>query len=464
MNQTVGKVLKPLEDAIPVLHMDNVRYRSVGMLRSLERAVRQHGPVLRLKFEDGNYKLLLAVPEICDIWRNNSRDLIKDVDEYPAPASLARMILDNNLTTAREGEEWEAMRTIVSPLMRPKMESYATAIRRAAIQIIENLSNSESEKSLWDICGIWSASTVCHPVLGMSFDETLVLDLVNGLRETMFQLVQKSVEMPQEELRKEEMLKNLRLRLAEVCSQAITFALHDDDTMVAQLLRDRKFDFGTHPAPEMVAELQPILIGALAATVHNSSLAMFWLMANLAKSPETSQAIAEEATSTSDENWTVKSSPVAVAAVRESLRLHPVLPFIERKAAVDLNLAGIPVSKGETVVFSPWFVHRDPTVWPDPMSFRPERFEATHIERSRWFPFGLGHRACIGSTLALTGLSRSIAHICAKLSFSIPKDAVPVYWQPTYRVLLEPRENGARLTVKPRTLQQNKELACETAF
>lgn len=439
--------------AIPIVPFDKDRYRAVGFLRMVERVVRKHGPVLRLVLENGEEKILLASPEFADAWRRNTRNLVKDVDEFPAPASLARMILDNNLTTAREGEEWKTMRSQVAPLMRYKITSYAEAVDRAVSQMIENLKSTETEQSLWEICGTWSASTVCHPVLGVNFDEAMTLDMVNGLRETMFHLVTESADKDRSMLQQDKLLRRLRLRLESICADAIQRAKSTDETMVSILLADRNYTFGSTPDKSIVAELQPILIGALAAAVHNNSLAMFWLMTNIAKNPAIGQAIANEANAATFDHgtWSIKDSPKAMSAVRESLRLYPVLPFIERKADCDLDLAGVHIAKGDVVIFSPWMVHRDPAIWPEPQSFDPSRFETDRIDLTRWFPFGLGHRACIGSNLALSQLTRSISLICAKLQFSIPENIRPVEWQPSYRVLLEPRENGARLCALDRS-------------
>ncbi|XP_027169216.1 cytochrome P450 81D1-like [Coffea eugenioides] len=44
--------------------------------------------------------------------------------------------------------------------------------------------------------------------------------------------------------------------------------------------------------------------------------------------------------------------------------------------------------------------HRDPNVWDDPTSFKPERFEGLQVQPSRLVPFGMGRKSCPGSDLA----------------------------------------------------------------
>ena len=438
---------------LPRVALDSDHYRAIGFLRTVQMATRRQGNVLHLTSATDGSKVLLGDAAFGDAWRRNSRALIKDVDEYPASGSLARMLLDNNLTSAREGPEWEDMRAQVAPLMRYKLSSYADAVEDAARALVAGLSRTDTERpTLWKLCGLWSARTVAHPVLGFGFDDNTVLALVNELRQCMFHLVQAAPGTTRTKLRQDRTLIRTRLLLERAVRDAVACCNPEDETMVGTLLDARSHPRG-RPAPlDLVAEVQPILVGALAATVHNNSLAMFWTLTRLAQNPDAAARIAAEGRASVDTPFHLNTAPMALASVREALRISPVLPFMERRAAADLVLAGLAIPRGTTVVMSPWVVHRDPANWPDPMQFDPDRFApGKRIDLTRWFPFGLGHRACIGSNLALSQLTRSITQICCALHLAIPKDTIASYWQPTYRVLLEPREDGGRLAVAPRT-------------
>lgn len=52
------------------------------------------------------------------------------------------------------------------------------------------------------------------------------------------------------------------------------------------------------------------------------------------------------------------------------------------------------------VFINAWAIHRDPELWSDPESFRPERFESGGDMSYKLMPFGLGRRACPGAGLA----------------------------------------------------------------
>ncbi|KAJ6427748.1 hypothetical protein OIU84_023199 [Salix udensis] len=56
--------------------------------------------------------------------------------------------------------------------------------------------------------------------------------------------------------------------------------------------------------------------------------------------------------------------------------------------------------QGTTLFVNAWAIHRDPTLWDDPTSFKPERFESGRVGAYNLIPFGMGRRACPGDGLA----------------------------------------------------------------
>ncbi|XP_023523499.1 cytochrome P450 81E8-like [Cucurbita pepo subsp. pepo] len=88
--------------------------------------------------------------------------------------------------------------------------------------------------------------------------------------------------------------------------------------------------------------------------------------------------------------------------INETYRLFPALPIlVPRESSEDCTIGGFDVPKGTMLVVNAWAIHRDPKVWEDPNSFRPERFkEGESVEVSKLLPFGMGRRACPGAGLA----------------------------------------------------------------
>lgn len=118
----------------------------------------------------------------------------------------------------------------------------------------------------------------------------------------------------------------------------------------------------------------------------------------------------------------------------ETLRVYPIVPFIQRVATHDYNSTDDPKYKIEkgTLIFIPvQAIHYDPEIYPDPMKFDPERFspeEKAKRDVVTYLPFGEGPRNCVGLRFgkmqAKIGLALLIKNF--KLSFcnETPKEMV----------------------------------------
>ncbi|MEU0496631.1 cytochrome P450 [Mycobacterium sp. NPDC006124] len=98
----------------------------------------------------------------------------------------------------------------------------------------------------------------------------------------------------------------------------------------------------------------------------------------------------------------------------ESLRLCPPAAGVGRMALRDFEVAGYRVEAGSIVAVGIQAVHRDPTLWPNPMAFDPDRFAPdASAGRPRWqfVPFSGGPRSCIGQHFALLETTLALATI-----------------------------------------------------
>ena len=60
--------------------------------------------------------------------------------------------------------------------------------------------------------------------------------------------------------------------------------------------------------------------------------------------------------------------------LNETLRLYPIANRLERVCKKDVELNGVYIPKGSTVMIPSYALHHDPQHWPDPEEFQPERY------------------------------------------------------------------------------------------
>lgn len=135
-------------------------------------------------------------------------------------------------------------------------------------------------------------------------------------------------------------------------------------------------------------------------------------MAELIRHPEKMSKLRNELGSFVEENGPIEESdisrlPYLQAVVKETFRLHPVVPFLlPHKASSDVEINGYTVPKNAQILVNIWASGRDPSNWADADKFVPERFlsENKGVDfRGQDFeliPFGAGRRICPGLPLA----------------------------------------------------------------
>ena len=104
------------------------------------------------------------------------------------------------------------------------------------------------------------------------------------------------------------------------------------------------------------------------------------------------------------------SSPYISAVVKEVLRWRPVSAGgVPHAVTQDDEYMGYRIPKGATVIGNNWSIHMDESVFPDPMSFRPERWLET--PDLPLYAFGFGRRACTGQHISNNSLFIIISRI-----------------------------------------------------
>ncbi|XP_011047926.1 PREDICTED: cytochrome P450 81E8-like isoform X3 [Populus euphratica] len=145
-----------------------------------------------------------------------------------------------------------------------------------------------------------------------------------------------------------------------------------------------------------------LLIGG----TETSATAMEWALANLLNHPEVLKKAKAEVDAQVGDRLIEESDFAKLhylqSIISENLRLCPVTPLIPpHMPSSDCTIGGYHVPAGTILFVNAWSLHRDPTLWDEPTSFKPERFEsAGRVDACKFIPFGMGRRACPGDGLA----------------------------------------------------------------
>ncbi len=132
--------------------------------------------------------------------------------------------------------------------------------------------------------------------------------------------------------------------------------------------------------------------------------------------------------------------------IRESLRLHPIAPFVVRKIVQPFAVGGREYPAGVVLCPCAYLVHRREDLYPDPTQFRPERFLERKFKPHEWFPFGGGNRVCVGMPFALYEMKVLLATVLSQVRPSRPAGARSRARR--YGIVLGP-DDGGRIVVQP---------------
>ena len=324
----------------------------------------------------------------------------------------------------------EQFKMLLPALKDKRMRTYGEIVVAEVEKSLETWGD-EGEIDLVDYCRILTNFTSSHCLLGREFRTGMTEEFARvytSLERGVTPIAYLNAHLPIPSFRERD---RARVRLAEMVGEIIEERRRTGRTGedFLQTLMDAKYKSGANLSEH---EITGMLIAAMFAGHHTSSVTTAWALLELCQSPDYLARVRAEldASFGGGEQVTfnsLRNVPLTERVVLETLRLHPPLFMLVRVAKEDFVYKDYFIPKGTWVLISPTVSHQIPELFLEPEKFDPDRFGAPREEDKRDFafiPFGGGRHKCMGNAFALLQVKAILSILLRRYDFEIVKTPV----------------------------------------
>lgn len=180
---------------------------------------------------------------------------------------------------------------------------------------------------------------------------------------------------------------------------------------------------------EVVAQAFVFFIAAFETSSSTMALCLYELSKNpkLQRKAQTEiDEILENCDSKSFDYDRVTQLKFLGCCLDETLRKYPPAPFLIRECTNSYQIpdTSLTIEKGTPLIISTFGIHRDPNIFEDPLSFKPERFLKSSTGEGKasglfYLPFGDGPRICIGMRMGKLTSRIGLFLLLSKFNFEL---------------------------------------------
>lgn len=200
----------------------------------------------------------------------------------------------------------------------------------------------------------------------------------------------------------------------------------DRDDVLAMLASAHYEDGVEMSDDSRMDELFALLIGGHETT----AITLAWALHYVARDPAMARKLRDELDGIFGDGPVdavgIERAKYLHAVIDETLRIRPVAAAVPRKTMQDLDLGGYHVPAGTNTIPCAAILHFREDLWPEPETFRPERFLDKRPSPFHFLPFGGGSRACLGRPFAVMEMRVVLAEMVRRLDLSPGKGAATV--------------------------------------
>ncbi|KAK3021108.1 hypothetical protein RJ639_045492 [Escallonia herrerae] len=196
--------------------------------------------------------------------------------------------------------------------------------------------------------------------------------------------------------------------------------------------------------PTTESEVTGLLIAALFAGQHTSSITSTWTGAYLLRHKEYLAAVLGEQKDLMKKHGSrvdhdiLSEMEVLYRCIKEALRLHPPLIMLLRSSHSDFSVKTkegkeYDIPKGHIVATSPAFANRLPHVYKNPDNYDPDRFAAGRDEDKAagafsYISFGGGRHGCLGEPFAYLQIKAIWSHLLRNFELELISPFPEIDW------------------------------------
>ncbi|OAY43814.1 sterol 14-demethylase [Manihot esculenta] len=234
-----------------------------------------------------------------------------------------------------------------------------------------------------------------------------------------------------------------RKRLAEIFASIIASRKlgGKSENDMLQCFIDSKYKNGR---PTSESEITGLLIAALFAGQHTSSITSTWTGAYLLRYKEYLSAVQQEQKTLMRKHGNkvdhdvLSEMDVLYRCIKEALRLHPPLIMLLRSSHSDFTVTTregkeYDIPKGHIVATSPAFANRLPHIYKDPDRYDPDRFAVGREEDKvagafSYISFGGGRHGCLGEPFAYLQIKAIWSHLLRNFELELVSPFPEIDW------------------------------------
>lgn len=405
---------------------------------------RNHGAMVRFSFGWIRYFFVNDPRAAHRVLVENAKNYTKSVNYQGL-----KVVLGNGLLTA-EGEPWKKHRKLAQPAFhRDRLEEFARTMSACTADVVARWEETIAATGVpFDLHAEMTKLTfriVGKTLLGTDL-ENEAQAFGDALYETLCWAnahVESVVRIPPWMPTP----KNRRFRAAQRTIEAVIARVIQErkesgelgTDLLGMLMAARDEASGEPMSDRQLMDEVLTLVLAGHETTANALAFTFYL---LSKHPDVARRLAREADTVLEGRLpSLDDLPrlaYTKAVAEESMRLFPPAWVVERQSVAEDDLVGYALPKNVTVAVSPYMMHRNPALWPNPEGFDPERFMTPDPNRHKlaYLPFGAGPRFCIGNAFAMMELQIILPMLARMFRLELV---------PGFRLELEPS-----ITLRPR--------------